>query len=115
MLCRDEDEVRQKAKELRLVERPRRDVLSAHPHTANSSAMTITKENAGSELSFRQGVMLEKLIDASCRTCRALRRALNAGQYEPLGLRNPAASIDRGGGVRVLRLWSRLVLLRVCR
>ena len=62
MLCRDEDEVRQKAKELRLVERPRRDVLSAHPHTANSSAMTITKENAGSELSFRQGVMLEKLI-----------------------------------------------------
>ena len=27
MLCRDEDEVRQKAKELRLVERPRRIVL----------------------------------------------------------------------------------------
>jgi hypothetical protein len=27
MLCGDEDEVRQKAEELRLVERPRRDVL----------------------------------------------------------------------------------------
>jgi hypothetical protein len=63
MLCRDEDEVRQKAKELRLVERPAaRRPLGPSPHREQQRDDDHEGE-CGSESSFRQGVMLEKLID----------------------------------------------------
>ena len=58
MLCRDIAEVRKKARELGLVERPRRVVPRATPHTAITSAIKITKANAAAPRCSRRVMVL---------------------------------------------------------